>query len=283
MKHDTKSTLLAMSKQIMSDELKHCKKCDQRLPRSEFYKDSGKKDGLQSNCISCKRESKGIPQREKEREKQREKRHAQDKIRDTFRKHWSEIKAQWTAGEIYKQWAKARHVKQGLERDKANPDQKKARSKKWRDANKGKMKEARKRWELQNREYRLEYKRQNNKDRRERNRDNPLEVAKKRVRDRTRMAIKHRRWQKRSSTRSMLGCSSEMLVAHIEKQFLKGMNWGNRDRWHIDHIVPLASAKDIEELEALAHFSNLRPMWANENMAKGDKIVTCQPELALKH
>jgi len=88
--------------------------------------------------------------------------------------------------------------------------------------------------------------------------------------------------KKEAKTSQLIGCSWETLKAHIEKQFTKGMNWNNRGDWHIDHIIPLASAKSQKDVEALCHFSNLRPMWAIENIKKGDKPVACQPELLIK-
>jgi hypothetical protein len=51
------------------------------------------------------------------------------------------------------------------------------------------------------------------------------------------------------------------------------MNWDNRDKWHIDHIIPLASAKSPEEVEKLCHYTNLQPLWASDNMSKGAKLV----------
>ena len=60
-------------------------------------------------------------------------------------------------------------------------------------------------------------------------------------------------------------------MAHIERQFLRGMNWENRDKWHIDHIVPLATAKSEAEVLALNHFTNLRPIWSRDNLSKGAK------------
>lgn len=68
-----------------------------------------------------------------------------------------------------------------------------------------------------------------------------------------------------------LGCAPAQLRVHIERQFLKGMSWENRDRWHIDHIRPLASfdLTDPEQLRAACHFSNLRPLWAEDNQRKG--------------
>lgn len=71
----------------------------------------------------------------------------------------------------------------------------------------------------------------------------------------------------------MLGCSWEQLRDYIENQFVDGMTWENRNLWHIDHIVPLSSAKTIEELEKLCHYTNLQPLWALDNMSKGAKLV----------
>ena len=43
--------------------------------------------------------------------------------------------------------------------------------------------------------------------------------------------------------------------------------------WHIDHIIPLSSAKTEEELYKLSHFTNLQPMGASDNRKKGAKIL----------
>jgi hypothetical protein len=77
--------------------------------------------------------------------------------------------------------------------------------------------------------------------------------------------------KKKTSTQVMLGCNIEEFKAHIERQFLRGMNWENSGLWHIDHIVPCASASDESELTALFHFTNLRPVWAKENLTKSGK------------
>lgn len=71
-----------------------------------------------------------------------------------------------------------------------------------------------------------------------------------------------------------LGYSKEQFISHIEAQFLKGMNWRNHGEWHIDHIVPVsefikAGIYDHKKINAL---SNLRPIWAEENLAKKDKM-----------
>jgi hypothetical protein len=52
------------------------------------------------------------------------------------------------------------------------------------------------------------------------------------------------------------------------------MSWDNYGSWHIDHIIPLSSAKNIEEISKLCHYSNLQPLWASNNLSKGNKIIS---------
>lgn len=80
---------------------------------------------------------------------------------------------------------------------------------------------------------------------------------------------------KSKSTEKLLGCSYRDLIVYLENKFTDGMSWENYGLygWHIDHIVPLSSASDIISLEKLCHYSNLQPLWAKENLSKGDKII----------
>jgi hypothetical protein len=59
---------------------------------------------------------------------------------------------------------------------------------------------------------------------------------------------------------------------HIERQFVKGMTWENRGEWHIDHIIPLATAQNENDVVKLNHHTNLRPMWAKDNLRKSSKL-----------
>ncbi len=78
---------------------------------------------------------------------------------------------------------------------------------------------------------------------------------------------RHKAKKSATSEVKLLSYDAETLVRHIEKQFLPGMSWDNRDKWHIDHIVPLSSfdANSIYDAWAL---SNLRPLWATKNREK---------------
>ena len=73
----------------------------------------------------------------------------------------------------------------------------------------------------------------------------------------------------------LIGCSYEFLKEHLEKQFTYGMTWENHGKfgWHVDHKIPLASAKTEDELYKLCHYTNLQPLWWDENLRKGDKIL----------
>jgi hypothetical protein len=78
---------------------------------------------------------------------------------------------------------------------------------------------------------------------------------------------------KRNKTFDIVGCSPYDLKEHLEKQFVSGMTWENRSEWHIDHIIPLSSAKTEDELYRLCHYTNLQPLWADENIKKSNKII----------
>jgi hypothetical protein len=78
---------------------------------------------------------------------------------------------------------------------------------------------------------------------------------------------------KRNKTFDIVGCSPEFLKEHLETQFTDGMSWDNRSEWHIDHIIPLSSAKTEDELYKLCHYENLQPLWAEDNLKKSNKIL----------
>ena len=86
--------------------------------------------------------------------------------------------------------------------------------------------------------------------------------------------------RKINKTFVMVGCTPEFLKKHLEKQFHRHpdthqpMNWKNYTihGWHVDHRIPLDSAKTSEDIVKLNHYTNLRPMWATENLKKGNKI-----------
>lgn len=93
--------------------------------------------------------------------------------------------------------------------------------------------------------------------------------------------------KKRRRSFDLVGYSVDQLKNHLENQFAPGMTWENYgSEWHIDHIVPLSAfnfstAEDPDFKRAWA-LSNLRPLWAMENLRKGARVESpFQPFLAM--
>ena len=77
---------------------------------------------------------------------------------------------------------------------------------------------------------------------------------------------------KKPKRNETFGCDHAFLRNYLESKFSAGMSWSNYGQWHIDHIRPCASfdLRDPEQVKACFHYSNLQPLWAVDNMKKGD-------------
>lgn len=108
-----------------------------------------------------------------------------------------------------------------------------------------------------------------------RERETPIGLLNNRMRAAVRRGIER---SKSKTLPEKLGYTIQQLMTHIEKQFLKGMSWENSSDWHIDHIIPLShfkfSSEDDPEFKEAWSLSNLRPLWAKDNLAKNNKVTT---------
>lgn len=73
----------------------------------------------------------------------------------------------------------------------------------------------------------------------------------------------------RASPANAVGCDHPELRDHIAARFRPGMSWDRYRQWEVDHLVPLARARDMGELVRLCHHTNLQPLWRQENRRKG--------------
>lgn len=77
----------------------------------------------------------------------------------------------------------------------------------------------------------------------------------------------------------------EELKAHIENLFQPGMSWDNYGKygWHIDHKTPVSSfnigSYDCEDFKKCWSLENLQPLWAKDNLRKGNKLLENQNEI----
>jgi len=77
------------------------------------------------------------------------------------------------------------------------------------------------------------------------------------------------------STMKLLGCSDNFLKQYLQSKFTSGMSFKNYGKWHIDHIKPCASfdlRKKSEQIKCF-NYTNLQPLWAKDNLKKGNKII----------
>lgn len=125
----------------------------------------------------------------------------------------------------------------------------------------------------------------NDKRHKQRVKEDPLYLLASSARAQVRHGLKMVGTVKTQKSNKYLGISYEKLKTYLEKKFKKGMTWQNhgigKDKWNIDHIIPLASAKTEEEMIVLLHYRNLQPLWSTENLKKWKKIPNAQVNLPL--
>lgn len=147
----------------------------------------------------------------------------------------------------------------------ANVERTKARARAFYEATKERQMELTKKWKARNPEAWKEITKRS----KEKACSTPVGRLARNVSSRVRSAFTNRGYTKRSKANAILGCDWEFLKQHIERQFLPGMTWEKMgSEIHIDHIVPLDAAETEQDVLLLNHFTNLRPMWAEENIRK---------------
>lgn len=94
------------------------------------------------------------------------------------------------------------------------------------------------------------------------------------MKSRIRIAIKGA--TKAANTKTLLGCTGAQARKYLEAQFTDGMSWDNYGLhgWHIDHIIPCSSfdLTDPEQQKHCFHYTNLQPLWAEDNLRKSNKL-----------
>jgi hypothetical protein len=87
------------------------------------------------------------------------------------------------------------------------------------------------------------------------------------------ISIRNYGYYKSTKTTNILGCDVEYFKRYLESKFEQWMNWENYGKyngelnygWDIDHIIPISSAKNEEELIKLNHYTNLQPLCSKNN------------------
>lgn len=238
-------------------EYKPCSKCELVKPFSEFNKLTEAPYGLRYQCKQCLIEYR-IENKDAIRQRD---------------KAWRE---------------KNKHIKSASDADyrAKNSEYLKKSKREYYFKNRDSLLEYKKNWYEENKEKKSEYDKKWRESRKEFHNEQwinkyytcPLFRLTDTIRSLISQSFRKNGYRKTSKTAQILGCSFEELKEHIENQFLQGMSWENRGEWHIDHIVPVCSAKNEDQLIAINHYTNLRPLWAIDNLSKGGSYC----ELAAK-
>jgi len=255
-----------MAKEIKT---KVCSKCKLELEFSCFYKNSRYKFGFISICKKCHKERQRAyceanPEKISERDRAYRKANP-EKVRErnrAYRKANHEKVREYQLNYYIENFEKISERHRAYR--KANPEKIRETLRAWHKRNLEKVREASRAWKKKERK------------------NNPIYVLKNRITHSIRESLKRKKYTKKSRTHKILGCDYETFAAHLEAQFVDGMNWDNRDKWHIDHIIPIASAKTEEDVLRLNHYSNLQPLWAKDNLLKRDKMPPVQIQQRVK-
>jgi len=233
--------------------MKKCKKCEIEKDYNDFYTNK-------NVCKKCCNENSKIHQK-KWREKNREKIKL---ICKEYRKNNLEKSKQ-----AQKKWYNENSEKQKVYRKKYLedfPEKVKESWVKYREKNKDKMKKNSKEYAKKNRTKINVYAVNRRK-------SSPILRISHNVRGRIRDFLKSKNMKKNNKTFEIIGCTPQQLKDHLEQQFTVGMCWENYGYygWHIDHIISLDSGETEEEIYKLCHYTNLQPLWWEENLSKSNK------------
>jgi len=263
---------------------KICTKCGTEKEINQFNKGKNK-DGLRSWCKQCVNDySKDYDKTHKEKIKEKSRRH--------YEKNKEKINER---GKIYnkthkpsKEKIKGYNRKQYLKNREKRLEQQKINYQN----NKEKIKKESLDYYYNNKEKRLKQIKDNRKKYPEKENARRRKYSKKRrksdinykikcnLRGRLHKFIKGK--IKAGSAVRDLGCSIEEFKQYIEKKFYphpvtgEMMTWSNYGtKWEFDHIYPLSMADLTDKIQFLwvCHYTNIQPLWKEENLKKSNKIL----------
>lgn len=246
--------------------MKDCTKCGINKPLSEFHNSSRAKDGKFSACKECRNAANRIISSKTDHAAVYRERMARDG--DALRQRSRE----------YYQANKDRIKARSLEWSKKNPERKKESRSRHYEQNKDEYLRSASEWAKRNRSRRTEICLAYMK--RKRDEDPRSYVATVTARKLLSRILNSTGRNKKGRTFDALGYNKQQFTEHLESLFQDGMSWENHGKWHIDHIIPVSELVrcGVTDPSKINCLSNLRPLWAEDNMAKRDHFELAPPE-----
>jgi hypothetical protein len=240
--------------------MKQCKRCTIKKSLDQFGDNKHNKDAKSSYCKECER-LRGIEYRNKNREKVNQsaknwRNNNPEDYKKTIEKYL-EKNPNMTATErtkIYRQDINYREKEKKRLKDnyKNNVETLREKNKKYYHENKKLIRKKNNEWK-------------NNK-----RKTDGFYRMKINLRHRLRNYLFEESKSKR--TYDIVGLDKLEFKSYVESKFTEGMTWENYGKWHLDHIIPLCQAKDNNDALLLNHYTNLQPLWAEDNLRKNRKI-----------
>ena len=230
-----------------------CTKCNEEKEIGEFYNDKTKSTGLKSQCKMCCGKKKRP-------------------VHTASTKVCTICNEEKEFGEFYKDKSR----KYGLRSEckmcfPKNKEEHNQKTREYYQENKEEIIQQKKEYYEENKE---EINKRAYENKKKRLAEDPLFKLITCMRSRILIAIKSQAGEKAAKSIELLGCCIEHVRDHLESQFTEGMTWENHGEWHIDHMRPCASfnLEEPEDQKKCFHWTNLQPLWAADNLAKGARL-----------
>lgn len=215
---------------------KKCSKCKEFKNLDCFYENKQSKDGRRPECIKCtkaKRDCEAFRKRRREHQKSEKVKKWRDNYREKNREHEKKRQQEYLSRPEVKKKRKEYFAREDVKKRRKAYEKERKKDPKWRISS--------------NISRRI-------------SKTLKIEGFSKRK----------RHWE------DLVGYTKEELVKHLETRFEEGMTWENYgSEWHIDHIKPISSfnitSLECEEFKKCWELNNLQPLWAKENMRKGNR------------
>lgn len=125
-----------------------------------------------------------------------------------------------------------------------------------------------------NKKYYQEHKKEINEKRRKRKWNDKIFYLTINVRKSILNSFNRKSYKKPNKTEKITGLKNEQMTKYLLKTFKDryGYKWDGKESVHIDHIIPLATAKTEEEVIKLCYYTNLQLLKAEDNWKKSDRL-----------
>jgi hypothetical protein len=223
--------------------MKFCKRCKKEKEYIEFNKQKKSKDGYNTICKLCKSEkSKEYYKNNREKVKKRVKEYRNDNLDEVNK----QVKEYYMKNRDELLEYKRNYYKENKERfNELNL--------KYRENNKDLIKEQKRKYISKKRK------------------EDILFRIKENISRRINQCLKNKGFKKEYRSEEILCCKIDEFKEYIESQFDDGMKWEKHGEWYLDHKTPISWTETEQEVYDLNHYSNFQPLWAKDNLSKGNR------------